>query len=43
MRESKIPSVTWHHYQDTGRMQLVPEKLHSGTGHIGGENLQKGK
>ena len=21
--ESKIPGYTWHHHQDTGRMQLV--------------------
>ncbi|HEZ4390548.1 TPA: HNH endonuclease, partial [Neisseria meningitidis] len=34
--EPKIPNYTWHHHQDTGRMQLVPEEKHSPTGHIGG-------
>ncbi|HEZ1083724.1 TPA: HNH endonuclease, partial [Neisseria meningitidis] len=33
--ESKIPDYTWHHHQDAGRMQLVPEEKHSPTGHIG--------
>lgn len=41
--ESKIPGYTWHHHQDTGRMQLVPEWEHSKTGHIGGEAMGKGK
>ncbi|MDH3000469.1 hypothetical protein A1D23_01155 [Chelonobacter oris] len=41
--ESKIPGFTWHHHQDTGRMQLVPEWEHSKTGHVGGDYIQKGK
>lgn len=41
--ESKIPDYTWHHHQDTGRMQLVPEWEHSKTGHIGGTAMDKGK
>lgn len=41
--ESKIPNYTWHHHQDTGRMQLVPEWEHSKTGHIGGTVMDKGK
>lgn len=40
---SKIPELTWHHHQDRGRMQLVNEKLHSDTGHIGGDAIHKGK
>ena len=40
---SKIPGLTWHHHQDRGRMQLVNEKLHSDTGHIGGDAIHKGK
>lgn len=36
-RESaKIPGFTWHHHQESGRMQLVNENIHQGTGHIGG-------
>ncbi|MCP4326680.1 MAG: hypothetical protein GY951_08610 [Psychromonas sp.] len=35
---SKRPpkGVTWHHHQDTGKMQLVNESLHARFGHIGG-------
>ncbi|WFC64679.1 hypothetical protein EWH21_02740 [Pseudomonas sp. REST10] len=33
---------TWHHHQDSGRMQLVPELIHSKTGHIGGEAMGGG-
>jgi hypothetical protein len=39
----KIEGYTWHHHQDTGRMQLVPEQLHRETGHIGWESMSKGK
>lgn len=28
--------LTWHHHQDTGKMQLVDEDLHKRFGHIGG-------
>ena len=41
--KSEIPDYTWHHHQDTGRMQLVPEWEHSKTGHIGGTAMDKGK
>lgn len=30
---------TWHHHQNTGRMQLVDSKIHSATGHTGGFSL----
>ncbi|HAV5601146.1 HNH endonuclease [Acinetobacter baumannii] len=40
---SKIDDYTWHHHQDNGRMQLVPEWEHSKTGHIGGDAMQGGK
>ncbi|MDR1402017.1 MAG: HNH endonuclease [Puniceicoccales bacterium] len=26
----------WHHHQDVGRMQLVPENIHEDVGHVGG-------
>ena len=39
----KYHGYTWHHHQDTGRMQLVPEWDHSKTGHVGGDYIQKGK
>jgi hypothetical protein len=37
--KSKIDGLTWHHHQDPGRMQLVPEATHQKTGHIGGSSL----
>lgn len=40
--KDKIPGYTWHHHQDTGRMQLVPEDIHRRTGHIGGESMAQG-
>ena len=30
------PGLTWHHHQDTGKMQLVNKELHARFGHIGG-------
>ena len=41
--KSKIPGYTWHHHQDKGRMQLIPERTHKKVGHIGGESINKGK
>ncbi|EOG0802076.1 TPA: HNH endonuclease [Neisseria gonorrhoeae] len=41
--KDKIPSYTWHHHQDTGRMQLINEGLHHDTGHIGWRAMSKGK
>jgi hypothetical protein len=35
----KIGEYTWHHHQDSGRMQLVPSKIHKDTGHLGGDDL----
>jgi filamentous hemagglutinin len=34
-----IPGFIWHHHQDTGRMQLIPEKIHGMVGHIGGMSM----
>ena len=39
----KIDGFTWHHHQDTGRMQLVPAKVHADTNHIGGNSMSKGQ
>ncbi|MFQ6350697.1 HNH endonuclease [Pseudomonas sp. R11F] len=36
-------SHTWHHHQDTGRMQLVPEAFHNGARHVGWESMSKGQ
>ncbi|MFI8710097.1 WXG100 family type VII secretion target [Bacillus sp. NPDC077411] len=30
---------TWHHHQDTGRMQLVEYEIHKDTGHTGGYRI----
>ena len=40
--EAELPKIgesTWHHHEDRGRMQLVPEKIHQKTGHLGGDAL----
>ncbi len=37
--KSKIGAYTWHHHEDLGRMQLVPEDIHRQTGHFGGDAL----
>jgi len=38
--KGKIPGYTWHHHQDTGRMQLVPTSIHKkGLPHTGGHAL----
>lgn len=41
--KSKIHKLTWHHHQSQGRMQLVPEKIHKRTAHVGGEGMINGK
>ncbi|BFU60555.1 hypothetical protein HEMROJRC1_08080 [Rodentibacter sp. JRC1] len=41
--ESKIPGFTWHHNQDTGKMQLIDSDIHKNTGHIGWEGIKDGK
>jgi filamentous hemagglutinin len=33
---SKIKDLTWHHHQELGRMQLLPEEIHETTRHVGG-------
>lgn len=35
----KIDGYTWHHHQDTGRMQLVSRDLHNWIKHLGGNAL----
>ena len=40
---SKIPGLTWHHHQDSGRMQLVPKGKHNEARHIDGDAMSKGK
>jgi hypothetical protein len=37
--ETRIPDCIWHHHQDTGRMQLIPEDIHEQTRHIGGMSM----
>lgn len=39
---AKISDFTWHHHQDTGRMQLVDTTIHSKTGHTGGKSIWGG-
>ena len=35
----KIGDYTWHHHQETGKMQLIPTDIHDWISHIGGNNL----
>jgi hypothetical protein len=39
----KIEGCTWHHHQDVGRMQLVPESIHKEVQHVGGFEMWGGK
>ncbi|KAB2877504.1 HNH endonuclease [bacterium] len=40
---SRTPKgYTWHHHQNTGRMQLVDSKIHRLTGHTGGASIWYG-
>ncbi|WP_164525538.1 HNH endonuclease [Siminovitchia acidinfaciens] len=32
----------WHHHEEPGKMQLVDEETHSGTGHTGGRTIWGG-
>ena len=41
--KSKIPGYTWHHHQDSGKMQLVPKGKHNEARHIDGDAMSKGK
>ncbi|MGY3804336.1 hemagglutinin repeat-containing protein [Pigmentibacter ruber] len=36
----RFEGYTWHHHQDTGRMQLVPRDIHKKVAHIGWEGMQ---
>ncbi|CAM4193729.1 hypothetical protein BAMA_23980 [Bacillus manliponensis] len=39
-KHGEVPDrFTWHHHQDTGRMQLVDSYLHEKTGHTGGYRI----
>ena len=40
--QANIPRLTWHHHQDTGRMQLIDRDIHRRTGHVGGEAISGG-
>ena len=37
--QTKIPGFTWHHHQDTGRMQLIPTEIHRAVRHVGGMEM----
>ncbi len=38
---AQIPDFTWHHHQESGRMQLIPKDIHTSTGHVGGNQTWK--
>lgn len=38
-----ISDHSWHHHQDSGRMQLIDKVTHDRTGHIGGDAMKNGK
>jgi len=41
--EARISDYTWHHHQDTGKMQLVDRKAHGSTKpHVGGKKIWGG-
>jgi hypothetical protein len=41
--KAKIDGYTWHHNQDTGKMQLVPKDIHAGVSHVGWESMHNGR
>jgi len=41
-RGEKPAGYTWHHNEDTGKMQLVDTKTHAATGHLGGKAIWGG-
>ena len=41
--QPRIPDLTWHHHQDTGRMQLVDSDIHGEVRHIGGDAMWEGR
>jgi hypothetical protein len=40
---TEFTGYTWHHHQDSGRMQLVDKTVQGRTGHIGGEAMSSGQ
>ncbi|MFV0384992.1 HNH endonuclease [Paracoccus sp. (in: a-proteobacteria)] len=38
-KSSSPPGLTWHHHQDTGKMQLVDKDIHADFGHLGGMSI----
>jgi filamentous hemagglutinin len=40
--KAQIPGLTWHHHQDTGRLQLLLSETHDGARHVGGGALGGG-
>jgi len=41
--QPSVPGYRWHHHQDFGRMQLVPEFVHQRTLHVGGQGMRRGQ
>ena len=37
--KQKIGNYTWHHHQEIGRMQLIPEDIHDWIKHVGGNSI----
>lgn len=37
--ERTPPGYSWHHHEETGRMQLVPSEVHGAVGHTGGFSM----
>jgi len=35
--------MTWHHHQDSGRMQLIPSDIHNNINHVGGNAMSQGR
>jgi len=43
IQNGRTPSgYTWHHHQETGRMQLVPTEQHEKSAHTGGKSIWGG-
>ena len=38
----KLANYTWHHHEETGKLQLVDRKIHRMTGHTGGRAIWGG-
>jgi hypothetical protein len=37
--KDKIGDFTWHHHQEFGRMELIPDWIHEKAKHTGGNSL----